>query len=102
MTVYVDTEYKCHVANDGTMRAVDIDFFDGKCTEFIEGYRCVPDGETWTRSDGMTFAGLMLAPWDGYAKIEAAQKEYEAQELERLRAELADAKSALATLGVTE
>ena len=27
-------------------------FFDGKCTEFIEGYRYVPEGERWLERIG--------------------------------------------------
>lgn len=49
MTIYIDTNYKCHVTDDGTMTAVETDAFDGMCTEYIEGYRYVPAGQTWTR-----------------------------------------------------
>ena len=63
MTIYIDNEYKCHVADDGTMTAVDTDAFDGKCDAYIEGYRLVPAGETWTREDGETFDGPMIAPY---------------------------------------
>jgi len=30
-TIYIDSDFKCHVSNDDTMRAVETDFFDGKC-----------------------------------------------------------------------
>lgn len=101
MIIYIDTDYKCHVTDDGTMRAVETDYFNGKCPEYIEGFRIVPEGETWTRSDGVKFNGEMIAAWKDYALLQAAQKEYEAQEIERLRAELADATAALELLGVT-
>ena len=42
MTIYIDNDYKCHVTDDGAMRVVETDFFDGKCAEFVEGYRYVP------------------------------------------------------------
>lgn len=77
--IYVDSEFKCHVSNDGTMTAVETDFFDGKCDAYIDGYRFVPDGETWTRSDGVMFNGEMIAPWKGYAELDSAQREYERQ-----------------------
>lgn len=76
-TIYIDADYKCHVANDGTMIAVETDFFDGKCQTFIEGYRFVPAGESWTREDGVTFAGEMIAPWKPYDELAAAQAQYE-------------------------
>ena len=52
MTIYIDSDYKCHLSDDGTRRAFDVPFFDVKCAEFVEGYRYVPSGETWTRADG--------------------------------------------------
>ena len=69
MTIYIDRDYKCHVTDDGTRRAVETDFFTGRCTEFIEGYRFVPSGETWTRKDGQTFKGEMIAPCRDYSQI---------------------------------
>ena len=81
MKIYVDAEYKCHMQNDGTMRENDAAFFDGKCQTFVEGYRFVPEGESWTRNDGMVFKGIMIAPWKDYAELAAAQREYEQQEL---------------------
>ena len=75
----IDSEYHCHTTNpDGTFREVETDFFDGKCDTFIEGYRYVPSGESWTRSDGVVFAGEMIAPWKPYAELAAAQAQYEA------------------------
>ena len=69
MTIYIDNDYKCHVSDDGTRRAFDVPFFDGKCAEFIEGYRYVPSGETWTRADGQTFTGEMISPCRDYSQI---------------------------------
>ena len=77
MTVYIDVNYKCHVSNDGTMTEVNTDFFDDKCKEFIEGYRLVPNGQTWTREDGVVFTGEMIVPWKPYDELDAAQREYE-------------------------
>ena len=69
MTIYIDNDYKCHVSDDGTRRAFDVPFFDGKCNEFIEGYRYVPSGETWTRADGEVFRGEMITPCRDYSQI---------------------------------
>ena len=90
MKIYIDSEYKCHVSDDGTMREFDVPFFEGKCDAFIEGYRYVPDGETWEREDGEMFRGEMIAPWKNYTELYIAQLEYD----------LADADDALAELGV--
>ena len=73
MTIYIDNDYKCHVTDDGVMRAVETGFFDGKCAEFVEGYRYVPSGETWTRADGQTFTGEMITPWRDYSSLAAIQ-----------------------------
>ena len=37
-TIYITSDFKCHVTNDGTMTAVETDFFIGKCDTFVEGY----------------------------------------------------------------
>lgn len=76
-TIYIDSDYKCHVNNDGTMTEVQTDFFDGKCSAYIEGYRFVPSGESWARSDGVVFRGEMIAPWKPYTELDTAQREYE-------------------------
>lgn len=93
-TIYIDSDFKCHVTDDGTMTAVETDFFDGKCDAFVEGYRFVPGGESWTREDGAVFRGEMAAPWKPWQELDAAQREYERQLL-------ADYAEALKTLGVT-
>ena len=90
-TIYIDSDSKCHVTNDGTMTAVETDFFDGKCDTFIEGYRFVPEDESWTRSDGVVFQGEMIAPWKDFDKLDVAQREYE-------RDQMADMENALAIL----
>ena len=73
-TIYIDSKFKCYTVNDGTMTAVETDFFDGKCRQYIEGYRFVPAGETWTREDGEVFHGEMIAPWRDYAILSEFQE----------------------------
>lgn len=84
-TIYIDSDFKCHVTDDGTMTAVETEFFDGRCDAFIEGYRFVPSGESWTREDGVVFQGEMIAPWKDYAELDNAQREYERQLLKELQ-----------------
>ena len=69
MIIYLDSEFICHLADDGTMRAVETDLFDGKADAFIQGYRYVPEGDIWTRADGVQFKGLMIAPAKNYDRI---------------------------------
>jgi hypothetical protein len=91
MKIYIDADYKCHVVDDGTMQAIETDFFDGKCDAYIEGFRFVPEGRTWVREDGTVFYGNMIAPWKPSEELDSAQREYE-------RARLTDARKALAIL----
>ena len=63
MTIYIDNDYKCHTSPGDGFISVETDAFDRKCRQFIEGYRFVPAGKTWTRSDGAVFTGEMVAPW---------------------------------------
>ena len=95
MTIYIDTDFKCHVTDDGTMTAVETDAFDGMCEEYIEGYRFVPAGQTWTREDGVAFAGEMIAPWRNWAELDAAQREYEREQLAQYESALSEIETAL-------
>lgn len=82
MKIYIDSNYKCHVSDDGTMREFDVSFFDGKCDTFIEGYRYVPSGERWVKPNGVFFRGEMISPWKDYNELDKAQKEYELAQYE--------------------
>lgn len=80
MTVYIDSDYKCHTSPADGLTAVDTEFFDGKCRKFIEGYRFVPAGCTWTREDGVEFTGIMIAPFRDYSILEELQAVYDEQQ----------------------
>ena len=95
-TIYLNSDYKCHVLDDGTMDAVETDVFDGKCDTFIEGYRFIPAGKTWTRQDGEMFVGEMISPWRDYELLCEFQTQYEAMIVEQQ-----DMKAALNELGVS-
>lgn len=97
MKIFLDTDFRCHTSNTGDLIPVETKAFDGKCKRFIVGYRFVPTGSTWTRSDGVVFVGEMIAPAEDSRILEAAQAAYEeAQE------ENADALAALEVLGVSK
>ena len=77
MTIYIDDDYKCYVSEADGRRAIEINYFDGKCKAFIEGYRFVPEGERWVKPNGVFFKGEMIAPWKDYAYLQTAQEAYE-------------------------
>ena len=88
MIIYLDNDNICHMTDDGTMRRIETDAFDGKCAEFIEGHRLIPYGETWTRADGEVFHGEMQIPVKPYADLLNAQNEYMEQQHLQEMAEL--------------
>ena len=82
MTIYIDKDFKCYTAEAVGLRAVETNAFNGKCPEYIEGYRFVPAGETWVREDGVCFYGEMVSPWKPYDELERAQIVYEKTQYE--------------------
>ena len=98
MTNYIDSDYKCYTSEADGRRAVETNFFDGKCAEWIESYRFVPEGETWMRGDGEVFKGEMVTPWKDLSEAYTAQTAY----LERQNAQYEAALSEIEiALGVT-
>ena len=97
MTIYIDNDYKCHTSPGEGLTAVETDTFDGKCRQYIEGYRFVPAGQSWTREDGQVFIGEMIAPWRDYKILAELQAIYEEEQ-----AKQADMAAALDVLGVSE
>lgn len=102
MTIYIDTDYKVHLADDGTMTAVETNAFDGYCDTYIEGCRYVPAGRAWTREDGEVFSNEMKTVWQDWTALDAAQREYEREQYAALQAQNADMAAALEVLGVSE
>lgn len=89
MTIYIDNDYKCHTSPGEGRTAVETNAFDGKCRQYIEGYRFVPAGQSWTREDGHTFHGEMIAPWKSYeilAELQALYEEEQAKSAEEIAA----------------
>lgn len=98
MNIYIESDFKCHIRNDGTMTAVETAAFDGKCDAYIEGYRFVPSGKTWVREDGVEFAGEMIAPWKPWDELDKAQREYEGERYAAVAAQNAEYEAALAEI----
>lgn len=99
MKIYIDYEYRCHTSNpEGIYTTVETDFFDGKCPAYIEGYRCVPAGATWTREDGVVFHGEMIAPWKDWKELDADQRDYERQLIAEYEQALTEIETALGVI----
>lgn len=92
MKVYIDDDFMCHATDDGTMTAVESDFFDGKCAAFIEGYRYIPAGASW---NGTVFQCQVITPMQDYNILAAYQEQYES-----MLPEMRDMKTALTELEV--
>ena len=76
--IYLNADFECSVSEkEDTVQSVETDFFDGKCKAFIEGYRFVPAGTQWARSDGTVFTGEMIAPFKDHKMLEMVQALYE-------------------------
>lgn len=89
MTIYIDSDFKCHTSPGDGLTAVETDAFDGKCDTYIEGYRFVPTGSTWVREDGTSFQGEMVSPWKPWQELDKAQRDYEQEQIAEYNALLA-------------
>lgn len=99
-TIYIDADYLCHISNpDGIYTAVETDAFDGKCGAYIEGYRYIPAGASWTRPDGVTFEGEMLSPWKSWQDLDTVQRDYEREQLAAYEQALSEIEAALGVSG---
>lgn len=95
MKLYIDADYKMHTAAGDGLTAIETDVFDGKCAAYIEGFRYVPPGGTWTREDGTAIPNGMLAPWKNIQVLEAAQRAYEQNLIMQYEAALSAIEQAL-------
>ena len=95
-TIYLDSNFMCHITNDGAMVEVHTEAFDGICNNAIELMRFVPQGKIWTRPDGRKIYGEFIQVTDS-AKIDAYQRQWMEDQ-----AQMSDMQNALAILGVTE
>lgn len=80
MKIYIDINdgFKCYPTNTGDLLEYEESFFDGKCSEFIESYRCKPVGYEWVTENGEVIqAGCKLVtPWKDLSEAYAAQADY--------------------------
>lgn len=111
MKIYIDSDYKCHVAPGEGLREFETKFFSNVPDAYVEGYRYVPSGETWVRKtptydinhevvgeSETEFIGEMVAPWKPWEELDKILREYEQaqnQELTAQNAELVDAMASM-------
>lgn len=93
--VFIDADFHCHASAGDGLKEVETKFFDGKCDAYIEGYRYIPPGESWTREDGTVFDGKMIAPWKPWDALDRAQRAYERELLKQYEQALAEIETAL-------
>lgn len=105
MKIYIDSEFKCHASAGDGLREIDTPFFDNCDQTYIEGYRFVPAGESWTREDGEVFQGEMISPFTDWGELDKVQREYERANFQALTDQNAEYEAALSeietALGVT-
>lgn len=98
MQIYIDADFKCYTALKEGRTALETDFFEGKCAVYIEGYRFVPAGKTWTAADGTVYSGEMITPWKPWAELDAAQRAYERERAAALEAQNDELVEAMAAM----
>ena len=99
MTIYIDSDYKCHTEPGEGLTEVTTNFFDeGMIPEYIEGYRFVPKGKTWVREDGVEFTGEMVTPWQDWQELDKLQAAHEREQYRPLIAQNAELVDAMASM----
>ena len=97
-TIYIDSSFKCHTSTAEGLTQIETDAFDGKCDAYIDGYRFIPAGKTWTRADGVVFTGEMIAPWKPWDELDAVQREYEREQYKTVSTQNAEYEEALSEI----
>lgn len=99
MKIYIDTNdgFKCYTTDTGGLLEYEESFFDGKCSEFIESYRCKPVGYEWVTENGEIIQAdcKLVAPWKDLSNAYAAQAGYLAQQNRQYEAALTAIENAL-------
>lgn len=99
MKIYIDINggFKCYPTDTGGLLEYEEPFFNGKCSEFIESYRCKPVGYKWIAENGeFTRADCkLLAPWKDLSEAYAAQAAYVTAQKKQYEAALTAIENAL-------
>ena len=99
MKIYIDTNdgFKCHTTDTGGLLEYEESFFNGKCSEFIESYRCKPVGYRWVSENGEFVRAdcKLVAPWKDLSNAYAAQAAYATAQNAQYEAALSEIEVAL-------
>ena len=102
MKIYIDTDdgFKCYTTDTGGLLEYEEPFFNNKCQEFIESYRCKPVGHEWITENGEVIQAdcKLVAPWKDLGEAYAAQTVYLTAQNAQYEAALTEIEAAL---GVT-
>ena len=71
MKIYIDTDdgFKCYTTDTGGLLEYEEPFFNNKCQEFIESYRCKPVGYEWVTENGEVIQAAQEADEQGQDEI---------------------------------
>jgi hypothetical protein len=99
MKIYIDTNdgFKCYPTDTGGLLEYEEPFFNGKCSEFIESYRCKPVGYRWVSENGEFVRAdcKLVAPWKDLSEAYAAQAAYVTAQNKQYEAALTAIENAL-------
>lgn len=99
MKIYIDTNdgFKCYATDTGGLLEYEESFFDGKCSEFIESYRCKPVGYEWVAENGEFIQAdcKLVVPRKNMGEAYAAQTAYVAAQNTQYEAALTAIENAL-------
>lgn len=102
MIIYLDTDFKCYTSeNDNTILSIETNYFDGKCKEYIEGYRYIPADKEWINENGIKFSGMMIAPAKNYNELDHVQRIYEQELIKKQEMLIAELDAALLDMAYT-
>ncbi len=111
MKIYIDSDFKCHTKPGDGLREFETKFFGNVPDAYVEGYRYVPEGETWVRKtptynmeheivgeSTTEFMGEMVAPWKPWEELDKILREYEQAQNRELTAQNAELVDAMASM----
>ena len=98
MTIYIDKDFRCFAEPGEGMEAVETGFFDGKAPGYIEGYRFIPAGHSWTGEDGTVYRGDAAFPWTDWETLDKIQRVYEREQIPALTAQNDEYEAALSEI----
>ena len=98
MKIYIDSDYKCHATPADGLTAVQPDFFDGNAPGYIEGYRFIPAGHSWTGEDGTVYRGEAAFPVTDWEALDKIQRVYEREQIPALTAQNDEYEAALSEI----